>query len=202
MNNPFIWLGISILLVAISLIALLTVAILTLQELARAARSAEKLLDTLHRELPATLSDLRLTGKEISGLTDEVSGGLQSARSVVEHVDQGIIGAKVQAQRAQLTTRSVLGSFFAGTSAALDVLVNGQPRRRRRPPTRRPPVQPISTASTAKPPVSPAPRQATVDLPQLSHKPVNHLTEEPAEKHAEKTHETPPSLYSSNPPSS
>ncbi|MEM6868891.1 MAG: DUF948 domain-containing protein, partial [Cyanobacteria bacterium P01_C01_bin.121] len=34
MNNPFFWLGVSILLVAISLVALLTVAILTLQELA------------------------------------------------------------------------------------------------------------------------------------------------------------------------
>jgi uncharacterized protein YoxC len=152
-NNPFIWLGISILLVAISLVALLTVAILTLQELARAARSAEKLLDTLNRELPATLNDLRLTGKELSGLSDEVSSGVQSARSVVEQVDRGMVEARVQAQRAQITTRSL----FAGASAALKVLVNGQPRRRRRPPTRRPDLPNLSHKPTKTPTPSPSP---------------------------------------------
>ena len=139
MNNPFFWLGVSILLVAISLVALLTVAILTLQELARAARSAEKLLDTLHQALPATLRDIRLTGEDLSGLSDEVTCGVQSARNVVEQVDKGLTEAKVQAKKAHITTRSL----FAGANAALKVLV-GKPRRRRRPPTRRPPVQPIA----------------------------------------------------------
>ena len=122
--------------------ALLTVAILVLQELARAARSAEKLLDSLNRELPATLQDLRLTGKELSVLTDEVSGSVQSARSVVQQVDQGLIEAKVQAQKAHVTTRSLL----AGATAALQVLA-GKPRRRRRPPTRRPPIASPPVAS-------------------------------------------------------
>ncbi|MFK8184817.1 MAG: DUF948 domain-containing protein [Phormidesmis sp.] len=135
MSNPFFWLGISLLLVAISLMALLTVAIFTLQELARAARSAEKLLDNLNRELPATLQDLRLTGKDLSTLTDEVSGSVQSARSVVQQVDQGLLEAKTQAKQATVTTRSLV----AGANAALRVLF-GQPRRRRRPPTRRPPI--------------------------------------------------------------
>ncbi|MGI8934054.1 MAG: hypothetical protein ACR2FS_08260 [Phormidesmis sp.] len=144
MNNPFFWLGLSILLVAISLTALLTVAILTLQELARAARSAEKLLDNLNRELPATLQDLRLTGKDISGLTDEVSGSMQSARSVVQQVDQGLLEAKAQAQKAQVTTRSL----WVGATAALRVLT-GPPRRRRRPPTRRPPIKSHSHKSGA-----------------------------------------------------
>lgn len=139
MNNPFFWLGISILLVAISLLALLTVAILVLQELARAARSAEKLLDTLNRELPPTLNDLRLTGRELSDLSDEVSGGVQSARSVVQQVDQGLTEAKIQAKRAQITGRSLV----AGATAALRVLTGTPRRRRRRPPTRRPPVAPI-----------------------------------------------------------
>ena len=132
MNNPFFWLGISILLVAISLMALLVVAILTLQELTRAARSAEKLLDNLNRELPATLQDLRLTGKELSVLSEEVSGSVQSAHSVVKQVDQGLSEARAQAQKAQITTRSL----FAGMTAALQVL-NAPPtgRRRRRPPT-------------------------------------------------------------------
>ncbi len=136
MNNPFFWLGLSILLVAISLVALLTVAILTLQELARAARSAEKLLDSLNRELPATLQDLRLTGKELSGLTDEVSDSVQSARSVVQQVDQSLLEARAHAQKAQVTTRSL----WVGATAALRVLT-GSPRRRRRPPTRRPPIK-------------------------------------------------------------
>ncbi|MEL6603065.1 MAG: DUF948 domain-containing protein [Cyanobacteria bacterium J06614_10] len=151
MNNPFFWLGISILLVAISLMALLTVAILVLQELARAARSAEKLLDTLNRELPPTLNDLRLTGRELSDLSDEVSDGVQSARHVVQQVDKGLSEAKVQARRAHITGRS----FVAGATAALRVLA-GNPRRRRRPPTRRPPVVPIRSPeqTPGKPPVA------------------------------------------------
>lgn len=128
--NPLFWLGISILLVTISLVALLTVAILVLQELARAARSAEKLLDTLNRELPATLQDLRLTGKELSDLSEEVSGSMQSARNVAQQVDQGLLEAKAQAQKAQITTRSLV----AGATAAFRVLVKPT-RRRRRPPT-------------------------------------------------------------------
>ena len=139
MNNPFFWLGISVLLVAISLMALLLVAILALQELARAARSAEKLLDNLNRELPATLQDLRLTGKEISVLTEEMSSGMQSARNVVQQVDQGLIEAKLQAQKAQVTTRSL----FAGATAALNVLMK-PPRRRRRHPPIPPPVAPVA----------------------------------------------------------
>lgn len=127
--NPFFWLGLSLLLVAISLMALLTVAVLVLRELARAARSAEKLLDTLNRELPATLQDLRLTGKELSDLSEEVSGSVQSARNVAEQVDRSLLEAKAQAQKAHLTTRSVV----AGASAAFQVLVKPT-RRRRRPP--------------------------------------------------------------------
>ncbi|MEO0705213.1 MAG: DUF948 domain-containing protein [Cyanobacteria bacterium J06649_5] len=161
MNNPFFWLGLSILLVAISLMALLLVAVLTLQELARAARSAEKLLDTLNREMPATLQDLRLTGKELALLSDEVSGSVQSARSVVEQVDQGLLDAKAQAQKAQITTRSL----WAGATAAFKVLTNQPRRRRTRPPTRRPPVPkpPVPKPPVPKPPVN-SPRQAT-DVP-------------------------------------
>jgi uncharacterized protein YoxC len=137
-NTPFFWLGISLLLVAISLMALLSVAILALRELARAARSAEKLLDSLNRELPATLKDLRLTGKELAVLTDEVSGSMQSARSVVQQVDQSLSEAKAQAQKAQITTRSLL----AGATAAFQVLTRQPRRRRTHPPTRRPSIPP------------------------------------------------------------
>ncbi len=142
--------------------ALLTVAILFLKELARAARSAEKLLDNLNRELPATLKDLRLTSKEISMLTDEVNSSVQSAHSVVKQVDQTLLDAKAQAQKAQVTTRSLL----AGASAAFQVLV-GRPRRRRRPPTRRPPAMP-SVAS----PVASALTETSLPLIQPVTQPV------------------------------
>lgn len=79
-------------------------------ELARAARSAEKLFDTLGRELPPTLEAIRLTGLEISDLTDDISQGVESAGNVVKQVDQGIAAAKRQVQEAKVTTRSV----FAG----------------------------------------------------------------------------------------
>ncbi|MBC6418884.1 MAG: hypothetical protein GDA44_08905, partial [Prochloron sp. SP5CPC1] len=50
--DPLFWLGLSILLVAVSLTAVLIAALPAFQELARAARSAEKLFDTLQREFP------------------------------------------------------------------------------------------------------------------------------------------------------
>lgn len=114
MNDPLFWLGLSILLVAVSLTAVLVAAIPALQELARAARSAEKLFDTLRRDLPPTLEAIRLTGLEISELTDDVSDGVKSASQVVKQVDQGIDGAKKQAQKVEVGTRSV----FAGVTAA------------------------------------------------------------------------------------
>ena len=144
--------------------ALLTVAILVLKELARAARSAEKLLDTLNRELPTTLQDLRLTGKDLSDLSEEVSGSVQSARNVAQQVDQGLLEAKAQAQKAQVTTRSLV----AGATAAFRVLAKPS-RRRRRPPTP-PSARPIETAQrapaqtkTSAPDSTPA---ATVASPQ------------------------------------
>ncbi|MEL7329597.1 MAG: DUF948 domain-containing protein [Cyanobacteria bacterium J06559_1] len=170
MKNPFFWLGISILLVAISLMALLTVAIFVLQELARAARSAEKLLDTLNKELPATLQELRTTGQDLSGLTDEVAGSVQSARSVVSQVDKGLSDVKVHTRRAQITTRSLI----AGTTAALQVLI-GKPRRRRRPPTRRPTPHRPSPKPTAKDAVENEPA-TTVPAAETKKKLQQHTT--------------------------
>lgn len=114
MIDPLFWLGLSILLVAVSLTAVLVTAIPALQEVARAARSAEKLFDTLRRDLPPTLEAIRLTGLEISELTDDVSDGVKSASQVVKQVDRGIDGAKKQAQKVEVSTRSV----FAGVTAA------------------------------------------------------------------------------------
>jgi uncharacterized protein YoxC len=111
--DPLFWLGLSILLVAVSLAAVLVAIIPAVQELARAARSIEKLADTLNRELPPTLEAIRLTGMEITELTDDVSQGVQSASSVVKQVDQSIGSAKQQAKKVQVTTKSVVAGFQA-----------------------------------------------------------------------------------------
>lgn len=114
MTEPIFWLGLSILLVAVSLTAVLVAAVPAFQELARAARSAEKLFDTLRRELPPTLEALRLTGLEISDLTDDFSEGVQRAGNVARQIDQSVEGAKQQVQTVSVTTRSV----FTGVKAA------------------------------------------------------------------------------------
>jgi len=113
-TEPIFWLGLSFLLVAVSLTAVIVVAIPVLQELARAARSAEKLFDTLRQELPPTLEAIRLTGLEVSDLTDEVSEGVQRASNVAKQVDQGVEDAKQQVQAVNTTTRSI----FTGVKAA------------------------------------------------------------------------------------
>ena len=126
MIDPLFWLGLSLLLVAISLTAVLVAAVPALQELARAARSAEKLFDTLRRDLPPTLDAIRLTGLEISDLTDDVSTGVQSASQVVKQVDQSLEQARSQAKNIQINTKSV----FTGVKAAWKTLTRSTPPRR------------------------------------------------------------------------
>lgn len=108
MTEPIFWLGLSLFLVAGSLTAVLVAALPAFQELARAARSAEKLFDTLSRELPPTLEAIRLTGMELTDLTDDVSEGVQSATRVVKQVNQGFGGVRRQTKKAQGMTRSVM----------------------------------------------------------------------------------------------
>ena len=110
-------------LVAVSLTAVLVTLIPAVQALARAARSVEKLADTLSREFPPTLEAIRLTGLEISELTDDVSDGVQSAGEVVKQVDRSIGSAKKQAQNVQVTTRSVV----TGIKAAWKTLTRKPP---------------------------------------------------------------------------
>ncbi len=113
MTEPIFWLGCSLLLVAVSLTAVLVAAIPALQELARAARSAEKLFDTLHREFPPTLEAIRLTGLEITQLTEEIDDGLISATGVVKQVDKSLGGARQGIERVDRGTRRVLTGFKA-----------------------------------------------------------------------------------------
>lgn len=108
MSNPLFWLVLSLLFVTISLTIVLIVLIPTLRELARAARSAEKLFETLRREFPPTLEAIRLTGMEITDLTEDLSEGVQSAGQVAKQVDQTLTKARKQARKVQLSTRSLV----------------------------------------------------------------------------------------------
>ncbi|MBD2495776.1 hypothetical protein [Nostoc sp. FACHB-280] len=126
MIDPLFWLGLSLLLVAASLTAVLVAAIPALQEVARAARSAEKFFDTLSRELPPTLNSIRTTGIEITDLTNDVSEGVKSASQVVQQVDQSIDGAKKQAQNLQVGTRS----FVVGIKTAWKTFVRQKSSKR------------------------------------------------------------------------
>ena len=114
MIDPLFWLGLSLLLVSFSLFAVLLVTIPTLQEVARAARSAEKLFDTLNREFPPTLEAIRMTGKEVGELTDDLNQGISNATGVVKQVDRGLVNAKIQAQQVQQSSKG----FVVGIQTA------------------------------------------------------------------------------------
>ncbi|MEO1094811.1 MAG: hypothetical protein AAFX01_07915 [Cyanobacteria bacterium J06638_28] len=126
--DPVIWLGISLVLVCISLMLVLALLLVATRELGRAARSVEKLCDTLQRELPPTLESIRRTGLEITELTDDVTEGVQQAGRVAQQVNQGVTQVRQQAKRAQVKTRSLM----AGARAAWHTLTRPNSRDRRR----------------------------------------------------------------------
>ncbi|MBU6229760.1 MAG: hypothetical protein KGQ93_08705 [Cyanobacteria bacterium REEB459] len=133
MSDPLFWLALSLLLLAVSLTTVLLVAVPTLRELGRAARSAEKLFDTLDRHLPPTLEAIRLTGLEIGELTDDMTAGVRSASQVVKQVEESITVARQQAQTLHTGTRSA----WVGLRAAWQTWLN-QPENRSRRPAPRP----------------------------------------------------------------
>lgn len=149
MTDPLFWLVLSFLFVTVSLTIVLVVAIPTLRELSRAARSAEKLFDTLRHEFPPTLEAIRLTGLEISNLTDDLSEGMQGAGQVVKQVDQSLTSVRKQARRAQVSTRS-LG---AGLRAAWRSFTHPRPptQHQRRASDRLPPATRSGLELTEKP---------------------------------------------------
>ena len=108
-TDPFLWLGVSAMLVSVSVVSLIIAAVPVLREVANATRSAEKLFDTLNRELPPTLEAIRLTGLELTDLTEDVSEGVQSAGRVVQQVDRSVSVVKQQANQIQATTRGSIG---------------------------------------------------------------------------------------------
>jgi hypothetical protein len=124
-SEPLFWLGLSIFFVAISLTALLITAIPAFQEITRAARAVVKLADTLSRELPPTLESIRLTGLEISELSEELNQGAKGASVAVQTVSQGIKNVQQQAQGVTISTKST----FAGLKASWQAFRH--PRRHR-----------------------------------------------------------------------
>lgn len=136
MNDPLFWLGLSLLLVALSLTTVLIVALPAMLALARAARSVEKLADTLARELPPTLEAIRLTGIEISELTDDVNDGIQSAGEIVKQVDQSLGNVREQTKQVETTTKSI----FTGIKVAWKTFsCKPQPKKKTRRPLNHPP---------------------------------------------------------------
>ncbi|MFM7471985.1 MAG: hypothetical protein ACKO5P_10825 [Nodosilinea sp.] len=132
MTDPLFWLALSLLLLAVSLTTVLLVAVPTLRELGRAARSAEKLFDTLDRHLPPTLEAIRLTGLEIGELTDDMNAGVRSAGQVVKQVEESITVARQQAQTLHTGTKSV----WTGLRVAWQTWLNQPDHRARRPSSR------------------------------------------------------------------
>lgn len=161
MINPLLWLVLSFLLVSISLTAVLVVLVPAIRELSRAARSVEKLCDTLDRELPPTLESIRLTSIEITSLTDDVNAGVHHAGRVVQQVDQSMSGAREQVKQVQVGTRSLV----AGMGAAWQAFTRSEASRRDRPVSSRQqsrrPVSP-GVGYPAKDPSMPSPPPAAV----------------------------------------
>ena len=153
MSDPIFWLGLSILLVALSLTAVLIVAIPAMQALARAARSVEKLADTLGRELPPTLEAIRLTGMEVSELAEDIGEGARSAGEVVKQVDKSIDTAKDRVEEANATTRSI----FAGVRVAWKTFT-GKGDREKRPLLKgsSPPTNALSAGNSSQEQISKA----------------------------------------------
>ncbi len=111
--DPIFWLGLSVLCVVIGIAAVLLTLIPTLRELGRAAQGAEKLFDTLNRELPPTLEAIRLTSLELTELTDDLTDSIQSLGQVAQQVDRSVSTAKAQAQQVTVTSKSVAAGFKA-----------------------------------------------------------------------------------------
>lgn len=125
--DPLFWLALSLFCVAVSFTTVLLIAVPAVRELSRAASRAEKLLDTLDRELPPTLNALRRTGAEVAELTDELHHGVQSAGRIIEQVDEGLTSTRQQVATLHHGSRSL----WVGMKVAWQVWVD--PRSQRRP---------------------------------------------------------------------
>lgn len=131
MQNPFFWLLLSFLLVAISLTAVLAAAFPAFIELGRTARSAEKLFDTLNRELPRTLEALRNTGGELATLGDELEESLKGANKIIKQTENSLQTTQQHLQTAQRHSRSI----WVGLKATWQVMQKQKQKQKTRRPS-------------------------------------------------------------------
>jgi len=118
-NDPLLWLGVSTALLAVSAAAVVLVSIPVILKFSKTAQSAERLLETLNQELPATLEALRSTGEELANLTEELGDGVESAKSIVNRVDVGMDYAEQQWQQAQIISKSAVTGVRTAWSALI-----------------------------------------------------------------------------------
>lgn len=164
-TNPMFWLGLSLLLLALGLMVLVCVSVPALLGLARATRSAEKLFDTLDRELPRTLEAMRHTGSDLRGLADDMTDGISSARNIVKQVDHSLSDVRHQASHAKRTTRSVA----VGLRAAWRVLTNAPSKPKKRPKRRPPKPVPQPQATPEHPTASRLSNPPAAPQPHTNH---------------------------------
>lgn len=176
-----VWLGLSLFLVALSLTAVLVAAIPALQEVARAARSAEKLFDTLSRELPPTLDAIRLTGLEITELTDDVTEGVKNASHLARQVDDGVSEMRRRASHAQRTTRSVTAGFKAAwkTFTRPSAPLSRNPLPQHPAETRHPGDRPLLNLGDRSPESPPVPPSPPPIVPPAASAPPRYRSSEP-----------------------
>ncbi|NJN72979.1 MAG: DUF948 domain-containing protein [Limnothrix sp. RL_2_0] len=128
MQDPFFWLLLSFLLVAISLTAVLAAAFPAFLELGRVARSAEKLLDTLNHEIPRTMEALRRTGGELAELSEDIEDSIKSAKGIIQHTEESLKQTQAQIQQVRRGSRST----WVGFKTAWKVFQRPKARKKRR----------------------------------------------------------------------
>lgn len=116
--DPQFWIGISAGLLGAALLALVLSLLPLLAQLTRTARSAERLLDLVERELPPILDALQQTTAEVSDISQEVGGGLKRVNQTVDAVGTGL--GVFQTGVSQVNVRSK--AWAAGAKAAWKTL--------------------------------------------------------------------------------
>lgn len=107
--------------VAVSLVIFLASLLPTIQELNRAVRGAEHLIETLNRELPTTLDALRSTSRELNHLTKDMGDGVESAKQIVKQVDRSLEETEKQLVQARITSQSAIAGAKAAWNAFFQV---------------------------------------------------------------------------------
>lgn len=157
MVDPLFWLSLSALTLTASVAVFLALLVPAIQELNRTARSAEKLLDTLNRELPPTLDALKATSAKLSGLTEDLGDGVKSAKQIVQQVDRSLGATEKQVTQVRIASQSAI----AGIQVAWRTFF-------------RSPIEPASFSSPLSPEPDPAPDAMTHDAENSIRDSENH----------------------------